>query len=127
MGRLATEKRVELLAGITALDRVRLVIVGAGPAEAMLRQQMPDAIFLSERRGDELAAIYASLDVFVHIGPYETFGGAGRRKVLSRSWAALTEGTGRSLRRGARPDRDRQGLDMRIVRLANFVAPQSAG
>jgi phosphatidylinositol alpha 1,6-mannosyltransferase len=151
VGRLATEKRVELLAGITALAGVRLVIVGAGPAEAMLRQQMPDAIFLGERRGEELAAIYASLDVFVHSGPYETFGqtlqeaaasglpvvapaaggpldlvadgvtgylvppsdpdaftaavarlaadpaaraafgAAGRRKVLSRSWAALTE------------------------------------
>jgi phosphatidylinositol alpha 1,6-mannosyltransferase len=74
VGRLATEKRVEWLAGITALEGVRLVIVGAGPAEAMLRQHMPDAIFLGERRGDELAAIYASLDVFVHSGPYETFG-----------------------------------------------------
>jgi len=74
VGRLAAEKRVELLAGITALHGVRLVIVGAGPAEAMLRQHMPDAIFLGERRGEELAAIYASLDVFVHSGPYETFG-----------------------------------------------------
>jgi len=74
VGRLATEKRVELLAGITALEGVRLVVVGAGPAEAMLRQQMPDAVFLGERRGEELAAIYASLDVFVHSGPYETFG-----------------------------------------------------
>ena len=74
VGRLATEKRVELLAGITALDGVRLVIVGAGPAEAMLRQHMPDAVFLGERRGEDLAAIYASLDVFVHSGPYETFG-----------------------------------------------------
>ena len=74
VGRLATEKRVELLAGITALAGVRLVIVGAGQAEAMLRQHMPDAIFLGERRGEELAAIYASLDVFVHSGPYETFG-----------------------------------------------------
>ena len=151
VGRLATEKRVELLTGITALAGVRLVIVGAGPAEAMLRQHMPDAIFLGERRGEELAAIYASLDVFVHSGPYETFGqtlqeaaasglpvvapaaggpldlvvdgvtgylvppsdpssltaavtrlaadpaaraafgAAGRRKVLSRSWPALTE------------------------------------
>jgi phosphatidylinositol alpha 1,6-mannosyltransferase len=35
---------------------------------------MPAALFLGERRGDELAAIYASLDVFVHSGPYETFG-----------------------------------------------------
>jgi phosphatidylinositol alpha 1,6-mannosyltransferase len=74
VGRLATEKRVELLAGITALEGVRLVVVGAGPTEAMLRQQMPDALFLGERRGEELAAIYASLDVFVHSGPYETFG-----------------------------------------------------
>jgi len=74
VGRLAPEKRVELLAGITALPGVRLVIVGAGPAEASLRQQMPGALFLGERRGDELAAIYASLDVFVHSGPYETFG-----------------------------------------------------
>jgi phosphatidylinositol alpha 1,6-mannosyltransferase len=74
VGRLATEKRVELLTKITALSGVRLVIVGAGPAEAVLRQHMPDAMFLGERRGDELADIYASLDVFVHSGPYETFG-----------------------------------------------------
>jgi len=74
VGRLATEKRVEWLAGITALEGVRLVIVGGGPAEAMLRQHIPAAVFLGERHGDELAAIYANLDVFVHSGPYETFG-----------------------------------------------------
>src|SRR5581483_4172882 len=74
VGRLATEKRVELLAGVAKLDGVRLVIVGAGPAEAMLRQALPAAVFLGEHRGDDLAAIYASLDVFVHTGPYETFG-----------------------------------------------------
>jgi phosphatidylinositol alpha 1,6-mannosyltransferase len=151
VGRLAPEKHVEVLAGITRLPGVRLVIVGAGPAEEALRQQLPGAVFLGERRGDELAAIYASLDVFVHSGPYETFGQtlqeaaasglpvvapaaggpldlvedgvtgylvppgdpdafaaavarlsadpqaraafgeAGRRKVLGRSWAALTE------------------------------------
>jgi phosphatidylinositol alpha 1,6-mannosyltransferase len=74
VGRLAKEKRVELLTRITALPGVRLVIVGAGPAEALLREHMPAASFLGERRGDELAAIYASFDVFVHSGPYETFG-----------------------------------------------------
>ncbi len=74
VGRLATEKRVELLAGVAKLDGVRLVIVGAGPAEAMLRQALPTATFLGEHRGDDLAAIYASMDVFVHSGPYETFG-----------------------------------------------------
>ena len=74
VGRLATEKRVELLAKITALPGVRLVIIGAGPADAPLRRHLPDAVFVGERRGDELAAVYASLDVFVHSGPYETFG-----------------------------------------------------
>ena len=74
VGRLAPEKHVELLARITALPGVRLVIVGGGPAEATLRQQMPGALFLGERHGDDLATIYASLDVFVHSGPYETFG-----------------------------------------------------
>jgi len=84
VGRLATEKRVDLLAGITALDGVRLVIVGAGPAEAALRQQLPGAVFLGERRGEELAAIYASLDVFVHSGPYETFGQTLQEAAASR-------------------------------------------
>jgi phosphatidylinositol alpha 1,6-mannosyltransferase len=74
VGRLATEKRVEHLAGIAGLPGVRLVIVGAGPAEAALRQQIPGATFLGERRGEELAVLYASMDVFVHSGPYETFG-----------------------------------------------------
>jgi phosphatidylinositol alpha 1,6-mannosyltransferase len=74
VGRLATEKRVDLLAPIAELPGVRLVIVGGGPAEAALRERMPSAVFLGEQRGEELARIYASLDVFVHSGPYETFG-----------------------------------------------------
>ena len=88
VGRLAPEKRVELLAGITALPGVRLVIVGAGPAEASLRQQMPEALFLGERRGDELAAIYASLDVFVHAGRTRRSGRRCRRppRAGSRWW-----------------------------------------
>jgi phosphatidylinositol alpha 1,6-mannosyltransferase len=74
VGRLATEKRVDLLAGVAELPGVRLVIVGGGPAEAALRERMPTAVFLGEQRGEELAQTYASLDVFVHSGPYETFG-----------------------------------------------------
>lgn len=74
VGRLAPEKRVELLAQVGALPGVRLVIVGSGPAEAMARRALPSALFLGQRGGDELAAIYASLDVFVHSGPHDTFG-----------------------------------------------------
>lgn len=74
VGRLAAEKRVDLLAPIVDLPGVRLVVVGAGPTEAVLRKAMPGAVFLGARSGGQLARLYASLDVFVHSGPYETFG-----------------------------------------------------
>jgi phosphatidylinositol alpha 1,6-mannosyltransferase len=74
VGRLAPEKRVELLSQVAACPGVRLVIVGSGPAEAAVRRALPGAVFLGQRHGEELAGIYASLDVFVHSGPHETFG-----------------------------------------------------
>ncbi|WP_268982618.1 glycosyltransferase [Streptomyces sp. HF10] len=73
VGRLAPEKHVELLAGVTALDGVRLVVVGDGPSHAHLTEALPGAAFLGRRTGDELARIFASLDVFAHTGPFETF------------------------------------------------------
>jgi phosphatidylinositol alpha 1,6-mannosyltransferase len=74
VGRLAAEKRVDLLAEVAELPGVRLVIVGSGPAEAAIRRAVPDAVYLGQRGGENLAAIYASLDVFVHSGPHDTFG-----------------------------------------------------
>jgi phosphatidylinositol alpha 1,6-mannosyltransferase len=74
VGRLALEKRVDLLAPIAARPGVRLVVIGGGPAEPLLRKALPGAIFLGPRQGAQLARLYASLDVFVHSGPYETFG-----------------------------------------------------
>jgi phosphatidylinositol alpha 1,6-mannosyltransferase len=74
VGRLATEKRLDLLTGVAALPGVRLVIVGAGPTEAIARRILPSAVFLGQSHGAELARIYASLDIFVHSGPHETFG-----------------------------------------------------
>ena len=74
VGRLAAEKRVDLLAQIGDLPGVRLVIVGGGPAEAAIRRAVPSATYLGQRGGDNLARIYASLDVFVHSGPHDTFG-----------------------------------------------------
>jgi phosphatidylinositol alpha 1,6-mannosyltransferase len=34
---------------------------------------LPGAVFLGRRTGDELARVFASLDVFAHTGPFETF------------------------------------------------------
>lgn len=73
VGRLAKEKRVELLARTSRLPGVQVVVVGGGPAESALRRALPRALFLGSRRGADLARIYASLDVFVHTGPHETF------------------------------------------------------
>ncbi|MFF8833090.1 glycosyltransferase family 4 protein [Streptomyces sp. NPDC015131] len=73
VGRLAPEKRVELLAGACGLPGVRVVVVGDGPSEGALRTALPGAVFLGRRTGDDLARIFASLDVFAHTGPYETF------------------------------------------------------
>jgi phosphatidylinositol alpha 1,6-mannosyltransferase len=74
VGRLATEKRVDLLAPVARLPGVRLVVTGGGPEAAELRAAIPEAVFLGERHGEALARIYASMDVFVHSGPFETFG-----------------------------------------------------
>ncbi|MEX0174533.1 glycosyltransferase family 4 protein [Streptomyces sp. LMG1-1-1.1] len=73
VGRLAPEKRVDLLAGVCALPGVRVVVVGDGPSGTALRTSLPGARFLGRRTGDDLARIFASLDVFAHTGPYETF------------------------------------------------------
>ncbi|MFD5271237.1 glycosyltransferase family 4 protein [Streptomyces sp. NPDC058335] len=73
VGRLAPEKQVELLAGVCGLDGVRVVVVGDGPTRPGLAEALPGAVFLGPRTGDELGRIFASLDVFTHTGPFETF------------------------------------------------------
>ncbi|MEV6631652.1 glycosyltransferase family 1 protein [Actinoplanes sp. NPDC051470] len=83
IGRLAMEKQVELLAGVSRLPGVRLVVVGDGPAAGDLHKALPEATFLGLKHGDELADLYASLDIFVHTGPYETFGQAIQEAMAS--------------------------------------------
>jgi phosphatidylinositol alpha 1,6-mannosyltransferase len=73
VGRLAPEKHVASLTALRDLPNVRLAIVGGGPSEDSLRHALPDAAFLGFRTGEELSRAYASLDVFVHTGPAETF------------------------------------------------------
>ena len=79
VGRLAAEKNMELLmaafAAIAAADaRARLVVVGDGPLRATLQQRCPAALFVGQRGGAELAAHYASADLFLFPSLTETFG-----------------------------------------------------
>jgi len=72
-GRLAPEKQLRHLAHLAGLPRVRVVVVGDGPARERLTRQLPQARFLGYRSGSDLARIVATLDAFVHTGPHETF------------------------------------------------------
>jgi phosphatidylinositol alpha 1,6-mannosyltransferase len=73
VGRLAPEKHVERLAALAGRDDLQLVIVGDGVDRDKLQTLLPSAVFTGALYGEELAAAYASMDVFVHPGEHETF------------------------------------------------------
>ncbi|HEX2810659.1 MAG TPA: glycosyltransferase family 1 protein [Kineosporiaceae bacterium] len=83
VGRLAAEKQVELLASVHDLPRVQLVVVGDGPLRPSLQRILPKARFLGLQEGVALAGVFASLDVFVHTGPHETFCQAAQEALAS--------------------------------------------
>jgi phosphatidylinositol alpha 1,6-mannosyltransferase len=83
VGRLAHEKEVSLLASVQDLPGARLVVVGDGPQRRQLERQLPKARFLGFQSGTELAATFASLDIFVHTGSHETFCQAAQEALAS--------------------------------------------
>jgi glycosyltransferase involved in cell wall biosynthesis len=80
VGRISPEKRLDVL--LAAFDRLRskgtsarLVIVGDGPARAQLEGSAPPGVeFVGEQRGETLAELYASADVFCFPSTTDTFG-----------------------------------------------------
>jgi glycosyltransferase involved in cell wall biosynthesis len=79
VGRLAQEKNLGALAGAHRAMRqvnpqVKLVLVGDGPARRWLQSLCPEAHFAGMRSGEDLAAHYASGDLFVFPSTTETFG-----------------------------------------------------
>jgi len=79
VGRIAPEKNLRLvLQAYAALrarqPRAKLVLVGDGPLRPELEQAYPEAIFAGMRSGVDLAAHYASGDVFLFPSLTETFG-----------------------------------------------------
>jgi glycosyltransferase involved in cell wall biosynthesis len=79
VGRLAPEKNLDtLLHAFEAMHdvnpRVRLVLVGDGPQRAELATRCPSAVFAGQRAGNDLAAHYASGDLFLFPSLTETFG-----------------------------------------------------
>jgi glycosyltransferase involved in cell wall biosynthesis len=80
VGRVSPEKRLDVLLAAFArlrkrIDGARLVIVGEGPARASLESVAPEGVsFLGEVRGERLAQVFASADVFCFSSTTDTFG-----------------------------------------------------
>ncbi len=72
VGRVAVEKNLGAFLGLDLPGSK--AIVGDGPALEELQRRYPDAHFLGEHTGAELARLYASADVFVFPSRTDTFG-----------------------------------------------------
>ncbi len=87
VGRVSVEKGLDTLkAAATALPHLPLAIVGDGPARAGLEKEIGgrrNVFFTGVLHGEELAAHYASADLFVFPSTTETFGQVVREAMAS--------------------------------------------
>jgi len=79
LGRLVLEKGLDVFsdAVIAAREkgaRIKVLVIGEGPARAWFASRLPDAIFTGELTGAELATALASADVFLNPSVTESFG-----------------------------------------------------
>jgi len=88
VGRLAAEKNIGLaLRAFAAIQercpRARLVLVGDGPLRVSLQRRFPQHHFSGQRLGEDLAAHYASGDLFLFPSLTETFGNVTQEALAS--------------------------------------------
>ena len=77
VGRVSREKDLDMLVPLAALlekEGAVLAVVGDGPYRVELEEQIPKAVFTGYLHGQELAAAYASSDVFVFPSTTDTYG-----------------------------------------------------
>ena len=79
VGRIAGEKNlpctIEAFAAMREiLPDLKVVLVGDGPMRAKMQAEHPEFHFCGVRRGEDLAAHYASADIFIFASITETFG-----------------------------------------------------
>lgn len=78
-GRISREKGIFDLPDILdnvreVMPEVKIVIAGTGPAEAELKESLPDALFLGWVDKQRIAELYSGLDLFVFPSRFDTFG-----------------------------------------------------
>lgn len=77
-GRISKEKGVFELPAIFSMIRevvpeIKIVIAGTGPAEAALREQLPEAFFTGWIDHEKLAEIYRAADLMIFPSRFDTF------------------------------------------------------
>ena len=79
LGRVVMEKGLDVFSDAVhafatyGLDH-RVLVIGEGPARPWFEEQLPDAIFVGQQTGDDLARALASADVFLNPSITEAFG-----------------------------------------------------
>jgi phosphatidylinositol alpha 1,6-mannosyltransferase len=99
VSRLVREKELDTVIATERLLQARemphrLVIVGDGPERAMLERALPDAVFTGFLQGEDLAAAYASADVFLFPSETETFGNVTLEAMASGLPCLCADATG---------------------------------
>src|SRR4029077_17902908 len=79
VGRVSREKDLDILANAYRRLRgeglaIQLFVVGDGPYSKALSETLPDAFFTGYLTGRDLAAAYASADIFAFPSTTDTFG-----------------------------------------------------
>ena len=96
VSRLVREKRLDTLT--SALSRIavphRVVIVGDGPDRDYAMRELPNAIFAGHLDGEDLAAAYASSDIFVFPSDSESFGNVTLEAMASGLPCVCADATG---------------------------------
>jgi glycosyltransferase involved in cell wall biosynthesis len=79
LGRIVMEKGLDVFSDVIRALRERgvkhrVLVIGEGPARPLFEQQLPDAIFLGQQTGTDLARALASSDVLLNPSITEAFG-----------------------------------------------------
>lgn len=75
-------------------NKVKALVVGAGPAKEELQKRMPEAKYTGFLEGEELAKAYASSDVFLFPSHTETFGNVTLEAMSSGLPCLVADATG---------------------------------
>jgi glycosyltransferase involved in cell wall biosynthesis len=100
VGRLRPEKNVRALQQVEAaliaagLTNYRFLIVGDGSEREWLQQNLRRADFAGVRKGEELAAAYADMDLFLFPSWTDTYGNVVAEALASAVPAVVTTGGG---------------------------------